>query len=137
MKKIITMLFCTAVFTSAFAQTNRHDADDRNKNVNTTWNSNSNQRGYDKDHDRDRSDKRYNNNSQRDIQVQRITQQYDYRIQQVSYNRQLNRRQKQRAIAQLQAEKEQALNRIYAQYNNRNVYNDRDNDRDRNNGYRK
>jgi hypothetical protein len=145
MKKIITLLFCTAVFTSAFAQTNRHDADDRNRNVNSTWNSNSNQKGYQNDHDRDdRSgvyDKRYNNNntvyqnnsygSQRDIQIQRITSQYDYRIQQVSYDRSLNRRQKERAIAQLQAQKAQQLNSIYSQYNNRNVYNDR------NNGYRR
>jgi hypothetical protein len=147
MKKIITVLFCTAVFTSAFAQTNRHDADDRNKNVNPTWNSNNNQKGYDNDHDRDNRsgayDKRYNNNngyqnnnynSQRNIQIQRITQQYDYRIQQVSYNRSLNRRQKERAIAQLQAEKAQALNSIYTQNNNRNVYNDRDNGYNNNNG---
>ena len=156
MKKIITMLFSTALFTSAFAQTNHHDADDRNKNVNDTWNSNTNHRGYDKDHDRDDRtgvyDKRNNGNTyqnypnnngyqnnnysaQREMQMQRISQQYDYRIQQISSDWSMNRRQKQRAIAQLQAEKAQALNSMYSQYNNRNVNNDRDNDRDRNNSY--
>lgn len=149
MKKIITILFCSAVFTSAFAQTNRHDADDRNRNVNTNWNSNSNQKSYDNDHDRDNrhgvNDNRYGNNnsyqnnnysSQRDIQIQRITSQYNYRIQQISNDRSLNRRQKERVIAQLQAQKAQQLNGIYAQYNNGNVYNNRDNDNyNRSNGY--
>lgn len=153
MKKLFTLLFCTAVLTSAFAQTNRHDADDRNRNNNTDWNTNNNQQVYQKDHDRnDRSgvyDKSYDNTvnqnsnyriSQSDMQIQRITNQYDYRIQQVSYDRSLNRRQKEYAIRNLQAQKAQQINSIYSQYNS-NVYNNsnnRNNDyhqNDRNNGY--
>jgi|GEM_PF-2015437 len=156
MKKLFTLLFCTAVLTSAFAQTNRHDADDRNRNNNTDWNTNNNQQVYQKDHDRDDKsgeyDRRYNNNnnsvnqnnnyriSQRDMQIQRITSQYDYRIQQVIYDRSLNRRQKEYTIRSLQAQKAQQINSIYSQYNT-NAYNNgnyRNNDyrqNDRNNQY--
>ena len=157
MKKLFTLLFCTVVLTSAFAQTNRHDADDRNRNNNTDWNTNNNQQVYQKDHDRnDKSgvyDRRYNNNnnnsvnqnnnyriSQRDMQIQRITSQYDYRIQQVIYDRSLNRRQKEYTIRSLQAQKAQQINSIYSQYNT-NAYNNgnyRNNDyhqNDRNNQY--
>jgi hypothetical protein len=65
------------------------------------------------------------------MQIQRITRQYDYRIQQVSYDRSKNRRKKEHAIAQLQAEKAQAINNVYAQYRNNSTYNNRDD------GYRK
>jgi hypothetical protein len=149
MKKIITILFCSAVFTSAFAQTNRHD--DRNVNNNPVWNSNADQKDHDRnddkdnqknnntvyqnnnnvhrDMDRDNDNRRYNNNnsvyqnnsynnSSREMQIQRINQQFDYRIQQVSYDRSLNRRQKERAIQMLQAQKAQQINSIYSQYNN-------------------
>src|SRR5436190_1920021 len=116
MKKIITLLFCTVVFASAFAQTNHNDRDDRNRNVNPNWNSNNNQ-VYQKEYDRD--DNRYNNTvyqnnrtsiAQRDRQIQRITSQYDYRIQQVAYDRSLSNRQKRNAIKSLQAQKAQAIN---------------------------
>lgn len=149
MKKIITILFCCAVFTSAFAQTRSNEDYDRNRNENTTWNSDK-QKGYEKDHRNNGNDKYQNTNSrnaQRDLQIQRITRQYDSRIQQVNYDRSLNRRQKQRAIAQLQAQKNEALKNVYVQYRNSNVYNERDkdynrdneynNDYNRNNGYRK
>jgi Ni/Co efflux regulator RcnB len=155
MKKIITLLFCTTVFASAFAQTNRSDRNDRNTNVNPDWNSNANQ-VYQKDHDWDdksgRDDKRYNNNntvnqnnrysiSQRDMQIQRISSQYDYRIRQVSYDRSLSNRQKRIAIKSLQAQKAQQIKSIYSQYNNSNVYNNSHNRNDdykhnnRDNGY--
>lgn len=124
MKKIITLLFCTALFASAFAQTNRRDWDDRNTN----------EKVYKKDHDRD--DRRWNNDysiSQRNMQIQRISNQYDYQIQQTKSNRSLSHRERKYAVKALQAEKAQQINRIYSEYNNRNVYNDNHN---RNNDYR-
>ncbi len=146
MKKLLTFLFCTAIFTSAFAQSNRHKCDDRNTNNNHNWNSN-NKNGYQNDHDRDDNMIYNNNNSvyqnnnnriyQRDELIKRINSQYDYRMQQVIYDRSLNRRQKEYAIRSLQAQKAQQLDNIYSQYNNSNVYNKRNNDyhQNGNNGY--
>jgi hypothetical protein len=139
MKKIITMLFCTAVFSAAFSQSNHPEYN--NTNNNPYWNSNGNQKGYQRDHDRD-DDRRNNNvvyqnsnssNRQRDIQVQRISQQFDSRIQQVMYNRSLNPRQKQYAIQELQAQKAREINGINSQYSYNNEYDTRrfkDNERD-------
>jgi uncharacterized protein YxeA len=152
MKKIITFLFCIALISSAFAQTNRHDRDDETNNP--YWNSNNNQRSNQRNWNKDNDDKNYgynrnvyqrsqndnrdrqfpvnnggyqNNNystSQRDMQIQRISNQYDSRIQQIYYDRTLNNRQKEYAIQTLQAQKAQQLNAIYSQYsNNNNTYN--------------
>ena len=130
MKKLITLLFCTVVFASAFAQSKSRDWDNRN----------SGQVYQDRDRDGDRDDHRYDNRTvyqrngsyqnntysiqQRDAEVQRIAQQYDWRIQQVNYDRSLSRREKKNAIKQLQAEKIQRINAINAQFNNR-TYNGR------------
>lgn len=125
MKKIITLLFCTALLSSAFAQNNHHD----------DWN-----------HDNDRhGNRRHNNNhnvyqnnkyntAQRDQLIQRINTQYDYKIQQVSIDRYMNRREKRRAIKSLQAQKEERINRIYSEYNNRHVYTGKRNHDDKHNG---
>ena len=123
MKKLITLLSCTALFASAFAQTNHRDWDDRNTN----------DKVYRKDHDRD--DWRRNNDysiSQRNMQIQRISNRYDYQIQQVKYDRSLSRRERKHAVRALQAEKAQQINRVYSEHNNRNVYNGR---RNRNRNY--
>lgn len=104
MKKILTLLFCTALISSAFAQRNNHDDWKRNNNRNVYQNT------------------RYPV-AQRDQQIQRVSREYDYKIQQVNYNRYMSRREKKRAIRSLQAEKAQRINRIYAESNSRYVYN--------------
>ncbi len=118
MKKIITLLFCTAVLTSAFAQSDDRDRDGRSDRYNGGYNNTV-----------------YQNNSnyisQRDMQIQRISNQYDYKIQHVSYDRSLSRREKRRTIRDLQDQKTMEINCIYSQYNNSNVYN---NEYDRNSG---
>jgi hypothetical protein len=147
MKKIATLFFFTAIFASAFAQTKNRDWDDRNTNGNPNWNSNSNQvyqNDRARDHDRDRGD-RYDhqygnqNNSiaQRDMQIQRISQQYDYRIQQIKSDRSLSRREKRNAVNSLEAQKIQQINYVNSQYNS-SVYNNgysRNNDYKQNNRY--
>ena len=128
MKKVITFLFCTAVISSAFAQPGRHDWDDRNTNNNSYGNASAYDHGYQNNHDRDR--RRYNI-FQRDMQIQRVSRQYDYQIEQISCDRSLSRREKKFAIRALQAQKAEKINRIYLEYNGRGyTYN-------RNNGYGK
>ena len=103
MKKIITLLFCTAVLTSAFAQTN-------NRHWNKQYNNNVYQKG--------------NRISERNIQIQRVITHYNYKIQQVSYDRSLSRRERKRLIKNLEAQKNWEISRINSGYNNGNVYND-------------
>ena len=129
MKKVITFLFCSAVLSSAFAQTGRHGWDDRNANNNSYGNATVDH-GYQNDHDRDRDKRRYSI-FQRDMQIQRVSRQYDYQIEQISCDRSLSRREKKFAIRALQAQKAEKINRIYLEYNGRGyTYN-------KNNGYGK
>ena len=135
MKKIITLCFFTTLFASAFAQSKNRDWDNRNTNNNPNWNSNTS-KVYQNDMDRNgRPDRQYNNQSnsiaQRDLEIQRISRQYDYQIQQVNYDRSLSRREKKNEIKSLEAQKIQQVNRISTQ-NNNSVYNNRYN---RNNDY--
>ncbi len=115
MKKIITLLFCTAMLSSAFAQ--RNDRDD--------WKN-------------DRGRSVYQNTrstmAQRDQVIQRINREYDFKIQQVSYDRQMNRREKKRAIKYLQDQRAQKIKRTFAEYNNRYVYSNNRNHDDGNDG---
>ena len=108
MKKIITLLFCSALITSAFAQTNHRSGrnDNRYDNSRTVY---------------------QNNNAGRDQMIQRINVQYNYKIQQVSHDRYMNRREKKRAIKMLQSQKAEQIKRVYAKYNSRYVYGDNGN----------
>ena len=119
MKKIFMLLFSTAVLSTAFAQNNHREYDDRN-----------NQTVFQKDHDRE-DWKNNNNNSvyQRDQQIQRISREYDLRIQQVSFER-MSRRQKRFAIESLQSQKAMEINRVMNEYNSR-AYNNHDRGYDR------
>ncbi len=124
MKKIITLLFCIALLSSAFAQNNHRDE----------WKNDINNR-YDPKYNNDRDDGKNGNNStvyqnnrygiaQRDQLIQRISREYDYKIQQVSYDRYMNRREKKRAIKTLELQKAEQINRAYSEYKNRYVYSD-------------
>ncbi len=105
MKKIITLLFCTAILSSAFAQ--KHNRDDWKRNNNHTVYQNT----------------RYSI-AQRDQMIQRVNREYDYKIQQVNQNRYMNRRERKRAVKTLQAQRAERISRIYSEYNNRYVYGD-------------
>ncbi|MEO8109421.1 MAG: hypothetical protein ABI594_05295 [Ginsengibacter sp.] len=102
MKKILTLLFCSMILTSAFAQRNDHDRkDNRNYSV-------------------------YQNNNyridQRNRMIQKINHEYDFKIQQIRNDRRMNHHQKKYNVRRLEAEKAQRINRIYAEFNNNTVY---------------
>ncbi|MEO8568557.1 MAG: hypothetical protein ABI419_05465, partial [Ginsengibacter sp.] len=105
MKKIITLLFCSALITSALAQTNHRDKrnDNRYNNNRTVY---------------------QNSNARRDQVIQKINAHYEYKIQQVSHDRYMTRREKKRAIKMLQSQKAEQIKRVYAGHNSRYVYGD-------------
>src|ERR1019366_4120857 len=128
MKKIFTLLFCTAIISSAFAQDDHRD-----------WNYGNNM--Y-RDHDQYRQHHEYNHDrrgfnihffvyqnnryrfEQRDELIARISSNYDYQIRQVINDWSLSPREKRYSILDLQAQKAQEINNIYAQCGNKTVYPD-------------
>ena len=70
MKKIITFLFCTAVVSSAFSQTN--SCNWKNKNINVEYYGNSN----------DHTNYGYRNIiNQRDLEIQKVNDQNNWQVQ--------------------------------------------------------
>ena len=126
MKKIFTLLFCTAILSSAFAQYDRHD---RNDQDNFYRDHDEYREHHDRDHDRDRRGFGstyfvYQNNryqfGQREALVQRVSYRYDYRVQQVINDWSLRPREKRYAIRNLRYQQAQEIANINAQYNNAN-----------------
>lgn len=122
MKKLFTFLLSAGIFSASYAQKDHHhnnDRDHRNNEYSV---------GHHDDHDRDdrRDHKRYaeRNRSyayQRQIQMDRINREYNYKVMAIEHNRYMNRRQKKLAIRDAQRERNyrlQMLNRnrdAYAQ----------------------
>lgn len=130
MKKIFTLLFCTAIISSAFAQDDHRDWNNRN---NTYRDHDEYSQHHDYDHDRDRRGFHinffvYQNNryrfGQRDELIARISSNYDYQVQQVINDWSLSPREKRYGIRSLQAQKAQEINNIYAQCGDDTVYPD-------------
>ena len=142
MKKIFTLLFCTALISSAFAQEDLHHWRNRNNNFDNRGNEYNHRDGRDwnngyNNHDniqyrRDDNDHNrsgfhvnfivYRNDQyrldQRDQLIAQISSGYDYQVQQVINNCELSPRDKRYEIEDLQAQKAQAINNIYAQCGN-------------------
>lgn len=115
MRKIITLLFVSAMLTSAFAQ-----YDPKNK-----WNKNNKDDSYSKDGKYDEGDDyRYKNSyyftpRERDMEISRINREYDYRIQSVKNKYFMNWYQKKRQIEFLKDQREREIRRVYARFNDR------------------
>ncbi|MDQ6905077.1 MAG: hypothetical protein M3139_18965 [Bacteroidota bacterium] len=130
MKKIFTLLFCTAILSSAFAQDDRHYRNDQNNFYRDHDEYREHHdRDHDWDHDRDRRGFGFNyfvyqNNryqfAQRDELVQRVSYRYDYRVQQVINDWSLSPREKRYAIRDLRYQQAQEIANINAQCNNAN-----------------
>ena len=110
MKKLISLLFCSAIICSAFAQRNGHNK--RYDNYSVYQNNN------------------YKNN-QRARLIQRINNEYNFKINQVSYNGALKRGQKKHAIKMLEKQRAFEISRVNARYNTYG-YNNRNKGYDRN-----
>jgi hypothetical protein len=127
MKKIITLMFCTALVTSVFAQPGHRN-----------WDDSYSKRVYKNDNDKDeRNDRKYDNNNtvykngrynayQKNRLIEKVNREYNFKIQQVNHDRSLSRREKKRIVKSLQAQRVYEIKRINAGYNN-TVYNNRNN----------
>ena len=122
MKKIITILITSAMFTSAFAQYGQNDEWDKKDNGDV----------YAKDgkhrHDDDRhKGKYYFTPRERDMQIAQINREYDYRIQSVKNKFFMSWYQKKRQIEFLKDQRDREIRMVYAKFNDRrNRYDDHD-----------
>ncbi len=144
MKKIFTFLFCSAIFSSAFAQYDRHEGNDQDNFYREHQGDHEQldrehqeyheqlDREHDREHDRDRRGFGFNyfvyqNNryqfGQRDELVQRISYRYDYRVQQIINDWSISPREKRYAIRNLRYQQAQEIANINAQYSNANSIN--------------
>ncbi len=117
MKKIITLLLTAGIFTASYAQGNHGHKGDYGRNDHYTNTSNGR---YDKgNHDRD--DDHYNRNNsyanQRQMQMERINQEYNYQVMSIQQNRYMNNRQKRVAIRDAQKERNYKLQIMNRQMN--------------------
>lgn len=114
MKKIITLLFASAMFASAFAQ----------YGSNKDWDKNNNDESYAKDgkdkHDEDRFKSGYYfTPREREMEIARINREYDYKIQSVRNKFFMSWYQKKRQIEFLKDQRDREIRRVYARFNDR------------------
>lgn len=114
MKKIFTLLFTSAMLTSAFAQ----------YDPNNNWDKNNKEDVYVKEgkhgHDDDRfKDRYYFTPRERDMEIAQINREYDYKIQSVKNKFFMSWYQKKRQIEFLKDQRENEIRRVYAKFNDR------------------
>ena len=129
MKKIFTLLFVVGTFTMAQAQPGSRDTRQADPRYNQPTDQRDVNRGYDNGngvvvdinaYDRDG---RYNNNSsfnrERDMQIARINQAYDFKVQKVMRNYFMSRFEKQRQLRFLQEQRQREISMVYARFSDR------------------
>lgn len=120
MKKIFTLLFSTAIISSAFAQDDHRDWSNRDHGEYREYH---HDRRYDDNNFFVYQNKRYWF-SQRDEVIERVSASYDYQMREVINDWSLNPWQKRHEIRELQEQKARDINNIYAQCNNAYSYPD-------------
>lgn len=131
MKTFFTLLFTTAMLSTAFAQYGQRDDRDRTKE-NDVYVSNDN-RGYDNRDDKgfDKHDKGYNRGyfftpRERDMQIAQINREYNYRIQSVQNKYFMSWYQKKRLINNLEVQRDDEIHEVIHKFNDsRNQFGDR------------
>ena len=122
MKKLFTLLFAVGFLTAINAQTgSRDNRDNRNSQQNGQW-------GKDSRDDVGINNGRYDNNKQYDnnfgsyngnikMQIAQVNRKYDFKIQQVKYDRFMRRSEKMRMIRSLEAQRQQEIRMAYVRSN--------------------
>jgi hypothetical protein len=130
MKKIFTLLFSTAMLSTAFAQYSKNDQ--RNRSTESDVYVSNDNRGNNK-HDHGYKNGYYFTSRERDMQIAQINRVYEYRIQAVKNRYFMNWRQKKHMIMNLEAQRDNEIHEVMKKYNDRrNQFGDRYR-RDRNN----
>jgi hypothetical protein len=132
MKKLFTLLLAVGFLTAINAQTgSRDNRDNRNSQQNGQWgNDNRNDVGinnsqYDNNDHYDNNFGSYNGSIK--MQIAQVNRKYDFKIQQVKYDRFMRRSEKMRVIRSLEAQRQQEIRMAYARSNKRGQH-DRDYD---------
>lgn len=107
MKKIFTFLFCTSILSSAFSQTNLRQA--KYKNTNTSYITNV-------------SSSPYNLISQRSQEIDEVNHENNYQVQLILNKTNLNIWDKRDILNNLEAQRMEKVNNIYARFNNQIAY---------------
>ena len=107
MKKIFTFLFCTAILSSAFSQTNVREAKYRNTNASyiTTLSSSP-----------------YNLINQRNQEIDEVNDENNYQVQLILSKPILNIWDKRDILNNFEAQRMEKVNNIYAHFNNQIAY---------------
>jgi hypothetical protein len=122
MKKLFTLLLAVGFLTAINAQTgSRDNRDNRNSQQNGQWgNDNRNDVGinngqYDNNDHYDNNFGSYNGSIK--MQIAQVNRKYDFKIQQVKYDRFMRRSEKMRVIRSLEAQRQQEIRMAYARSN--------------------
>ena len=107
MKKIFTFLFCTAILSSAFSQTNFRQAKYRNTTTRNKINV---------------SNSPYNLINQRNQEIDEVNDQNNYEVQLILSKANLNIWDKRDILNNLEAQRIEKLNDIYTSFNNQIAY---------------
>jgi len=146
MKKIFTLMFVVGMFTMAQAQSGTRD----NRQADQRSNQQNDQRGFDNGYDKGKvivqdnnffdKDSRYNDKfsmeRKRDMEIARINQEYDFRIQKVKRSFFMSWFEKQRQIRFLEQQRQREIKMVYVKYTySRKPYNNRDDRDNHSNGH--
>ncbi len=116
MKKIFTLLFAVGFITAIHAQPgskdDRDSRDTRNKQQNDQWD---NKGRTDNDDRFENNFGSYNGNIK--MQIAQVNRKYDFKIQQVKYDRFMRRSEKMRVIRSLEAQRQHEIKMMYARSN--------------------
>lgn len=115
MKKTLLLLFSIGTLTAAFAQDHRYPGE-RNDTRSVILGRDDQRSVYDSRTDRDNRNNRYNLDYRRREEIQRVSRDYDRRIEGVERDHYLRSKEKKREVKRLQREKEQAVRNVNAKY---------------------
>ena len=141
MKKIMTLLLCFGASYLASAQSTREMEEVKDVIMGPKKGSGSTRTGDDKEVILGRDDRRvYDDNRTRtsgSTEANRINREYDAKIQSIRNNRHLSSAEKERAIRQLENDRNRRLRSLDERYSKNRRYNDRDDDDDDDRRYSK
>jgi hypothetical protein len=117
MKKIFTLLLSVGIFSASFAQSNHQKNHyDRNDQYATASNGRYDNR-YDHKYDNNRN---YSYENQQALEIEKVNQDYNFRVMSIQNNRFMKNHQKKVAIRNAQRQREQQIQFINSKYDRMN-----------------
>ena len=114
MKKIFTLLFSVGAFATSFAQTG-HQSNNKRNDQHVTTKSNADYKKFD-----DHRDNIYSFSAkERDMQIAKINNDFNFKIKSIKGNHRIKRSQKKMWIQKIQSEKAQQIQAANAKYNSK------------------